>query len=209
MLNLVRKDLIVMKSSSALILIYFIIFSIVLVSNNMSAFFLAGVYTAFTTLMMSTGADVKNENHNFLITMPINRAQIVRAKYMTALIYTVVASVACYGLYALIRTMKPDLGLQAYTLDQLLTAVGITLVFASIYLPLFYWLSKKGMAVINIVFMIIMIALAPLSNIPMHLMREGMISFADTAVALIGLGVVLLFIASYFITKYLFNRKDL
>jgi len=77
-------------------------------------------------------------------------------------------------------------------------------------LPLFYWLSKKGMAIINMVFMIILIGLTPFMNIGTYLMRKQNVGSIDnTSVALIGLGVVLLFIASYFLAKYLFNRKDL
>lgn len=209
MINLIRKDFTVMKSWAVLIPIYFVIFGISLASNNMSSFYLTGVYSAVTTLMMSTGADVKNENHNFLMTMPINRAQIVRSKYMLALIYTGVAAVACYGLNALIRTVKPDLGMPAFTLEQFFVSVEITLVFVSIYLPLFYLLSKNGMTIANIVFIILLIYIAPLSNISMHLMSQGKIVITDTIMALIALGVVLVFIASYYIAKRLFSRKDL
>ncbi|WP_018754409.1 ABC-2 transporter permease [Paenibacillus terrigena] len=210
MLNLIRKDFIVMRSSLGLIPLYFVIFSIVLISNTMSAYFLVAVYTAFTTLMMSTGADVKNDNHAFLITMPMNRAQMVKSKYATALLYTGVAAIACYIFYTIVRYVKPSLGMPAYSMGQFLASIGISLVLVSIYLPLFYWLSKKGMAIINMAFMIILIGLTPFMNIGTYLMhKQNVGSINNASVALIGLGVVLLFIASYFFAKYLFNRKDL
>ncbi|MFL1673214.1 ABC-2 transporter permease [Paenibacillus dendritiformis] len=208
MLNLLRKDFIALKSSLWMSLMYLAVFSAAFIPSLSSSIHLVGIYTAFATLSLGTMIDIKNHNHNFLVTLPISRKHIIQAKYITAIIYTLFAVLASYGIHSIVKLAVPELNKPDYSVMDILGPVGIALVLASIYLPLFYALSKKGNSIINVVFLIILIALRQPTAIFMNMINERGFS-SDPTLFLILIGIILLFIASYYLTVHLFTRKDL
>lgn len=208
MLNLLRKDFIALKSLLWMSILYLAVFSFAFIPKIPSSIHLVGIYTAFATLSLGTMIDIKKNHHHFLVTLPTSRKHIVQAKYITAIIYTLFGVLASYGIHWLIQLAVPQLNKPDYSVMDLLVPVGIMLVLTSIYMPLFYALSKKGTAIINVVFLIILIALAQPTAFFMNMMNEKS-SILDPTLLLILVGILLLFIASYYFTIYLFNRKDL
>ncbi|BFH14005.1 ABC-2 transporter permease [Paenibacillus melissococcoides] len=208
MLNLLRKDFIALKSSLWTSLLYLAVFSVVFIPKHSSSIHLVGIYTAFTTLSLGTMIDIKNDNHNFLVTLPIMRKHIVQAKYITAIIYMLFGVLASYGVHWLVKLAIPELNKPDFTVMDILGPAGIVLVLASIYLPLFYAFSKKGTSIINVVFLIVLIALAQPTAIFMNMINERGFGSAPT-LFLILIGILLLFIASCCLTVNLFTRKDL
>jgi ABC-2 type transport system permease protein len=208
MLNLLRKDFIALKSSLWLIVLYLAVFSVAFIPKHQSSIHLVGIYTAFASLSLGTMIDIKKNHHNFLATLPISRKHIIQAKYITAIIYTLFGVLASYGIHSLVNLAVPQLNKPDYSAIDILVPAGIILVITSIYLPLFYTLSKKGTGMINVVFFIILIALAQPTAILMNMMNDQGFS-SDQMLFLIPIGILLLFIASYFLTVKLFTRKDL
>jgi ABC-2 type transport system permease protein len=209
MLNLLRKDFIALKSSLWTILLYLAVFSFAFIPKSEMSIYFVGIYTAFGSIILATMIDIKNHNHKFLVTLPISRKHIVQAKYITSLIYTLFGVIASYGIHRLIKLSFPQLEKPDYTvLSLLVVSVGMLLVLISIYMPLFYALSKKGAGIINAVFMVSLIILAQPAAVLMNMVSEkGIIS--DQTLLLILIGIVVVFIASYFLTISLFTRKDL
>lgn len=208
MLDLLRKDFIVLKSSLWMGILYLAVFSAVFIPKLSSSIHLVGIYTAFALLNHGTTIDIKNNNHNFLVTLPVKRKHIVQAKYITAIIYTLFGVLASYGIHWLVKQLILDLNKPDYSVMDILVPAGIVLFLTSIYLPLFYTLSKKGTSIITAVFIIIMIALAQPITILMNMVNENGFS-SDQALFLILTGILLLFIASYYLTINLFTKKDL
>lgn len=208
MLNLLRKDFIALKSSLWTILLYLAVFSIAFIPKSEMSIYFVGIYTAFGSIILATMIDIKNHNHKFLVTLPISRKHIVLAKYITAIVYTLFGVIASYGIHRIIDLSFPQLDKPDYTVMSLLVSVGMLLVLISIYMPLFYALSKKGAGIINAVFMISLIILAQPAAVLMNRVSEkGLIN--DQTLLLILIGIVVVFIASYFVTISLFKRKDL
>ncbi|BBI33394.1 ABC-2 transporter permease [Cohnella abietis] len=207
MLNLLRKDFIALKSSLGVVFLYLAVFSIAFMKID-SSIQLVGIYTAFATLSLGTMIDIKKNNHNFLVTLPISRKNIVQAKYVTAIIYTLFGVLASYGIHSLVKLAVPQLNKPDYSVMDILVPVGILLILTSIYMPLFYTLSKKGTGIINVIFLIILIALAQPTAIFMNMMNDQGFS-SDQTLFLIPIGILLFFIASYYLTVNLFTRKDL
>ncbi|MNI12102.1 hypothetical protein D3C73_652700 [compost metagenome] len=207
MLNLLRKDFIALKSSLWMIILYLAVFSVAFMKKD-SSIHLVGMYTAFASLNLVTMIDIKKHHHNFLVTLPIRRKHIIQAKYITAIIYTLFGVLASYGIHSIVKLAVPQLNKPDYSAIDILVPVGIILVLTSIYMPLFYTLSKKGTGIINAIFFIILIALAQPTAIFMNMMNEQGFS-SDQTLFLILIGILLLFIASYYLTVYLFSRKDL
>lgn len=67
MLNLLRKGTIALKTST----LYLAVFSTVFIPKLQSSIHLVDIYTAFATLSLGTMIDIKNHNHNFLVTLPV------------------------------------------------------------------------------------------------------------------------------------------
>ncbi|UHA73391.1 ABC-2 transporter permease [Paenibacillus sp. 481] len=207
MLNLLRKDFIALKSSLWIVVFYLVVFSVAFMPKELSMHFV-GIYTAFASVSLATMIDSKNHNHHFLITLPISRKHIVQAKYIIAIICTFFGIFSSYGIHSLVKLAVPELNMQDYSIVDLLIPTGIVLVIVSIYLPLFYTLSKKGTHIINVVFLIILIVLAhPAAYVMNKISEQG--STSDTLLFFIPIGILLLFIASYYLTVHLFTRKDL
>jgi ABC-type transport system involved in multi-copper enzyme maturation permease subunit len=152
--------------------------------------------------------DIKNHNHNFLVTLPISRKNIVKAKYITGFIISLVSVLASYGIHMFVTSVFPAINKPELTVMDILGPIGIVLVLSSIYLPLFYSLSKKGTSIINGVFLILLLALAQPTAMFMNMINENRLH-SDPTLYLILIGIMLLFIASYFLAAALFTRKDL
>ncbi|WP_088546966.1 ABC-2 transporter permease [Paenibacillus aquistagni] len=207
MLNLLRKDFIALKSSLWMTLLFLVVFSVAFIPKVEVSLYLVGIYTAFASLNLGTMIDIKNHNHKFLVTLPVKRKQLVQAKYIAAILYTLFGVFASYGIHTLVTFAMPELHKPEYSAIDLLAPIGIMLVLSAIYMPLFYSLSKKGAAIINVVFMIILIGLAQPTAIVMNMVKEKGIS-DDPMLILVLIGILLLFAASYFLTVHLFKRKD-
>ncbi|WP_339240426.1 ABC-2 transporter permease [Paenibacillus sp. FSL R5-0517] len=208
MLNLLRKDFIVLKSSLWIIALYLVVFSLAFIPQSEMSMYFVGIYTAFGSVILATMIDIRNHNHNFLVTLPISRKQIVKAKYLSAILYTFFGVLASYGIHWLMKLNYSELNKPNYTILDILFAVGIVFVLVSIYMPLFYSLSKKGAAIINAVFMTSLIILAQPVAVLLDIVNEkGRIGVP--LMILISMGILLLFFVSYVVTVRLFSRKDL
>ncbi|WP_232695999.1 ABC-2 transporter permease [Brevibacillus daliensis] len=64
------------------------VFSVSFIPKFSSSIHFVGILTAFALLNLGTMMDIKNNNHHFLITLPIKRKHIVQARYIAAIIYT-------------------------------------------------------------------------------------------------------------------------
>lgn len=208
MLNLLRKDFIALKSSLWVLILCMGVFSIAFIPKQDASIFTVAITLASVSLNISTMIDIKNHNHHFLVTLPTSRKHIVLAKYITSIIFTLFGVLASYGIHSLVKLIIPGLNKPDYSIMGLLVPAGLMLIIISIYLPLFYSLSKKGVEIISIVFFIILIVMMNPTVVLMSMMsEEGFIS--NQALILIPIGLLLLLIASYYLTVYLFTRKDL
>lgn len=208
MLNLLRKDFIALKSSLWTIFLYIAVFSITFIPNSEMSIYFVGIYTAFGSIILVTMIDIKNHNHNFLVTLPISRKQIVQAKYLTAIICTLFGVFASYGIHSLAKLVYPQLYKPDFSVLAILISVGIVMVLMSIYMPLFYTLSKKGAGIINAVFMVALVLLAQPAALLISLINQKDV-INEPSLLLIPIGIVLLFLTSYILTITLFSRKDI
>ncbi|CAI6082464.1 hypothetical protein PAECIP112173_03572 [Paenibacillus sp. JJ-100] len=208
MLNLLRKDFIALKSSLWTIALYLVVFSVAFIPQIEMSMYFVGIYTAFGSIMMATMIDIKNHHHNFLVTLPVSRKQIVQAKYLSAILYALFGVLTSYGIHKLVILNFPELIKPQYSLLDIAISIGIVLILASIYMPLFYALSKKGAGIINAIFMICLIIFAQPAAFILHIAgNKGLTT--TPIIAGISVGVIALFFISYIVTIRLFERKDL
>lgn len=208
MLNLLRKDFIALKSSLWTVALYLAVFSLAFIPKSELSIYFVGIYTAFGSVILITMIDIKNYHHHFLVTLPVSRKQIVQAKYITAIIYTLFGVLASYGIHWIVKLVFPQLNKPDNSVLAIMISVGIVLVLISIYMPLFYALSKKGAGIINAVFMVALIILAQPAASFIFMIHQTDV-FSNQTLLLIPGGILLLFITSYFLAVYLFSRKDI
>lgn len=207
MLNLLRKDFIALRSSLWTIGLYLVVFSLAFIPNSEMSMYFVGIYTAFGTVIMATMIDIKNHNHNFLVTLPVSRKNIVQAKYISAILYTLFGVLVSFGIHWLVNLNFPELNKPSYTFMDIMVSIGMVMVLVSIYMPLFYALSKKGAGMINAIFMVALILLAQPFAVLMNRFSEKGVD--GQVIAMISIGIIFIFGASYVLTTHLFARKDL
>jgi len=212
MLSLLRKDFIALKSSLWLGILYLVVFSAFFIPKFSSSVHFVGIYTAFALINMGVMIDIKNNNHHFLITLPIKRKHIVRAKYISAIIYTVFGILASFGVHWGVKQTIVDLNIVDLNVPDLsfldiLVPAAIVLLLAAIYLPLFYALSKKGNSIISGVSVVTLIVMAqPIAQI-MNIVNESAFNSHQTLFLILA-GILVLFIVSYHLAVNLFTRKN-
>ncbi|MFK0521658.1 ABC-2 transporter permease [Paenibacillus illinoisensis] len=207
MLNLLRKDFIALRSSLWTIGLYLVVFSLAFIPNIEMSMYFVGIYTAFGSVILATMIDIKNHNHNFLVTLPVSRKNIVQAKYVSAILYTLFGVLASFGIHWLVNLNFPELNKPSYTFMDIMVSIGMVMVLVSIYMPLFYALSKKGAGIINAIFMVALILLAQPFAVLMNTVSEK--GVGGQVIAMISIGIIFIFGASYVLTTRLFTRKDL
>ncbi|WP_422656756.1 ABC-2 transporter permease [Paenibacillus sp. EC2-1] len=208
MLNLLRKDFIALKSSLWMVFLYLGIFSITFIPKSELSIYFVGIYTAFGSITLITMNDIKNNNHHFLVTLPVSRKQIVQAKFLTAIIITLFGVFASYGIHWVAKIVYPQFSKPDYSILAILVPIAIVLLLTSIYMPLFYALSKKGAGIINAVFLVAIITMSQPVAVAISVINQKDV-LQDQSMLFIPLGIILIFIASYFLTMSLFSKKDI
>ncbi|WP_342554755.1 ABC-2 transporter permease [Paenibacillus sp. FSL R7-0652] len=208
MLNLLRKDFIALRGALWILAVYIVVFSWAFIPQMEWSMYIVGIYTAFGSTVLITMIDITNHNHNFLVTLPVSRKQIVQAKFLSSILTALCGVLVSYGIHKLINLNYPELNKPNHSPLDILISMGIVLVLVSVYMPLFYALSKKGAMIINIIFLVCLVILAqPAAFIFKVVGKEGLI----TAPVIIGIStaVIGMFFLSYMVTIRLFERKDL
>lgn len=205
MLNLLRKDFIALKSSLWISILHFVIFSVTFMPQLDASLYFIGIITAFAALSLGTAIDIKNNSHQFLITLPIRRNQIILAKYASAVIYAVFWIVVSFAVHWLANIIIPELGKPNYSLADIIISIEITLVLASIYLPLFYALNKKGAAVINSLFIVSFIIFAQPTAYMINSINED--NLLNQLTFMFPVATLAIFAASYYLTTKLFAKR--
>ncbi|MFM1650637.1 ABC-2 transporter permease [Brevibacillus sp. B_LB10_24] len=197
MFNLIVKDLLVMKKSILGIFFYIAVFPITFV-NISGGFLTVGLFPLAIMLLNSTSNDLKNKNYILLGSLPIRRTQIVAAKYLGALFYSLAGVVIAVVTSMIFHQLVPDAQVAWMSVGQAVMLLSLALIFSSLYLPIFYWISNQGEQVANIVMTIL-------------LMITLVISFQLTVYTgklFMLLAAIVLFLLSYVAAARIFSRKD-
>jgi ABC-type transport system involved in multi-copper enzyme maturation permease subunit len=186
-----------MRKSLLFLLMYIIILPLSFIHLS-GGFLPVGLFPVAVMLMNSTSNDLKNKNHVLLSSLPIRRKHIVAAKYLGALFYSLVGVVIAFVTSMVTRLAMPQTEVAWMSVGQAVMLLSLALIFSSLYLPIFYWLSDQGMQTVNIVMTIILFITLSISfQIPVY-----------TGSVLLLLAAILLFLLSYFTAVRIFSRKD-
>ncbi|MRN54395.1 ABC-2 transporter permease [Paenibacillus monticola] len=150
LLYLLRKDFVLLKSFILFVLLYNLFMAAIQIDNYC-------MYAAFPSLLLLTCScsyDTQHHNQRFVISLPLRRREIVRAKYLTLVPFATFGVACSVVLYIVLNILGHSIDPDYWR------AVGLTLflipLFAAIYLPIHYWIGHKGSQV-NIIFNVVIV----------------------------------------------------
>ena len=220
MKNLVMKDLRLTTKMNIFAFIYGIIIGFsglalndVYISKTM--YVIGMLLSIYIIAVYTTGFEGRAKSDIILNSFPINRTDIVRAKYISMIIYIILGGMFIIiptQIFKLMGVFSNNAGNPAGLFDFLFV-LALSLIFYSIYLPLYYK-SDDGLRTFNQVFYMIMIITPGIigkigRNVEGTELFKYIIGIDLKSIILILLAVgVVLYIMSLQISKQIYLKKE-
>ncbi|HGM1491153.1 TPA: ABC-2 transporter permease, partial [Clostridioides difficile] len=202
MKGLILKDLLNLKGNVKFILLFIIMFGFMssLGDGNINNF-IGVIIVLCTTMIVSTFSyDDLNKWDSYVLTMPINRNDIVLSKYLTMLIFSFIGVLVSLIVSVTIGYFKNTLILNETLLINALI-LSISVCFGSLILPLIYKFGTERARLLMILcFLVPTLALLVFKSILENISSPISIEIIlNTLVYSLPFVAILLFVISYFI----------
>ncbi|HBG8261109.1 TPA: ABC-2 transporter permease [Clostridioides difficile] len=211
MKGLILKDLINLKGNVKFILLFIIMFGFMssLGDGNINNF-IGVIIVLCTTMIVSTFSyDDLNKWDSYVLTMPINRNDIVLSKYLTMLIFSFIGVLVSLIVSVTIGYFKNTLILNETLLINALI-LSISVCFGSLILPLIYKFGTERARLLMILcFLVPTLALLVFKSILENISSPISIEIIlNTLVYSLPFVAILLFVISYFISSKIYSKKE-
>ncbi|EGT3663573.1 TPA: ABC-2 transporter permease, partial [Clostridioides difficile] len=207
MKGLILKDLLNLKGNIKFILLFIIMFGFMssLGDGNVNNF-IGVIIVLCTTMIVSTFSyDDLNKWDSYVLTMPINRNDIVLSKYLTMLIFSFIGVLVSLIVSVTIGYFKNTLILNETLLINALI-LSISVCFGSLILPLIYKFGTERARLLMILcFLVPTLALLVFKSILENISSPISIEIIlNTLVYSLPFVAILLFVISYFISSKIY-----
>ncbi|MCA0489079.1 ABC-2 transporter permease [Clostridioides difficile] len=211
MKGLILKDLLNLKGNIKFILLFIIMFGFMssLGDGNVNNF-IGVIIVLCTTMIVSTFSyDDLNKWDSYVLTMPINRNDIVLSKYLTMLIFSFIGVLVSLIVSVTIGYFKNTLILNETLLINALI-LSISVCFGSLILPLIYKFGTERAGLLMILcFLVPTLALLVFKSILENISSPISIEIIlNTLVYSLPFVAILLFVISYFISSKIYSKKE-
>ncbi|HBG3940404.1 TPA: ABC-2 transporter permease, partial [Clostridioides difficile] len=211
MKGLILKDLLNLKGNVKFILLFIIMFGFMssLGDGNINNF-IGVIIVLCTTMIVSTFSyDDLNKWDSYVLTMPINRNDIVLSKYLTMLIFSFIGVLVSLIVSVTIGYFKNTLILNETLLINALI-LSISVCFGSLILPLIYKFGTERARLLMILcFLVPTLALLVFKSILENISSPISIEIIlNTLVYSLPFVAILLFVISYFISSKIYSKKE-
>ncbi|MBH7256366.1 ABC-2 transporter permease, partial [Clostridioides difficile] len=212
MKGLILKDLLNLKGNIKFILLFIIMFGFMssLGDGNVNNF-IGVIIVLCTTMIVSTFSyDDLNKWDSYVLTMPINRNDIVLSKYLTMLIFSFIGVLVSLIVSVTIGYFKNTLILNETLLINALI-LSISVCFGSLILPLIYKFGTERARLLMILcFLVPTLALLVFKSILENISSPISIEIIlNTLVYSLPFVAILLFVISYFISSKIYSKNCL
>ncbi|EGT4597235.1 TPA: ABC-2 transporter permease, partial [Clostridioides difficile] len=209
MKGLILKDLLNLKGNVKFILLFIIMFGFMssLGDGNVNNF-IGVIIVLCTTMIVSTFSyDDLNKWDSYVLTMPINRNDIVLSKYLTMLIFSFIGVLVSLIVSVTIGYFKNTLILNETLLINALI-LSISVCFGSLILPLIYKFGTERARLLMILcFLVPTLALLVFKSILENISSPISIEIIlNTLVYSLPFVAILLFVISYFISSKIYSK---
>lgn len=211
MKGLILKDLLNLKGNIKFILLFIIMFGFMssLGDGNVNNF-IGVIIVLCTTMIVSTFSyDDLNKWDSYVLTMPINRNDIVLSKYLTMLIFSFIGVLVSLIVSVTIGYFKNTLILNETLLINALI-LSISVCFGSLILPLIYKFGTERARLLMILcFLVPTLALLVFKSILENISSPISIEIIlNTLVYSLPFVAIFLFVISYFISSKIYSKKE-
>lgn len=213
MFHLIKKDLLIQKNSFLLSILLIIFFS--LIFSNMGAAGLTMSVLAVTYLL-TLGASAREEKNNsdkLLISLPLRRRTIVFSKYVSVLFFATYAILLNLVIYGIINILKLPLESIPITLQGVISAFIVSLLYCSISFPLIFKVGYMKSRMMNL-FLFLGIVFGA-SWVLEKIIRDNeelgnyLLNSNVTELTTVGLLItVIIFIASYLLSLTFYKNRE-
>lgn len=144
MFKLILKDLKLSKKVMGIIIIYILIisFSILSLIDELFAsitYIILMVMGIFMLVIFTNGHDTRNKTEVVINSFPINRSDIVKGKYMTLVLFIIIICSVLFLSSNILRILFSNFQSgKRVTMENVIVATNITLLFYSIYYPIYF-----------------------------------------------------------------------
>lgn len=150
MLHLIIKDIAIQKRTILIGFVYIIIM-ILAFSNGGPAIFTAGTFAViFLFIQTPCAHDEKSRAEAMLNSLPLKRVTIVSARYLSVLLYILIAVFEYTVIYGLITLSGLPLHVSPLSLENVLGLLAVVGVFSAVYYPIFFRFGYMRTRYVNI-----------------------------------------------------------
>lgn len=219
MYNLVIKEFLLQKKYMIIYVLYGIgiaaaaCFTPGIVSNFFYVFYITTA--SYLSVMYSNGYEMKGQSEVMLNSLPVNREQIINAKYVYLQILIILYSILIFIFSVTARVIKINSTATFNINMYVISFIVLGLVF-SIYYPLYFKLGREKLRIVTLFFYLIIFispefySKAARNPEKYHLVKVLTFVTDNTNLVLISLSavVILLLIASSSISTRIYKNKE-
>lgn len=223
MLKLVVKDLYLLRKSNIFIILYSLFMSIIGMFQNGVAYFLFPMcifMMVYVTSFYINSYDDKNDTEVYFVSLPINKKDIVRAKYLSLILYIILFGISIIIFTNAIKALDSYLVLNILNgkpanIWNIIGALISILFFYSFYYPFYFKFGGNKLRMANsLIFMVIVLLPAALSKlsggITDNIVFKWVTSLKYEQGLLLFSGVFFaLYIVSMLLSQCLYYRRDI
>lgn len=218
MINLIKKDLMLSVKTNIFAVFYSVFIAVMgtLSPNSLisSLFYILGIIMlVFISVIYTNGYDDKYKSEMVLNSLPIDKRNIVRGKYLMLLVFLAISCGAILLFTNIISIIGNLEGSKSVSVWHIIIGVNIVLIFYSIYYP-FYFKLGEGIRSFNTVLWIsVMIIPAFLSKLIKILAEKGLlekilsIDINTINIYLLGISFIMYYI-SLQISKGIYMKRE-
>lgn len=219
MLNLLMKDIRIQKRFIVLGFVFVGFFFFALGAfEGIPLSVPAAIFSHFL-IVVASKSDEKNNNGRMLASFPLRRRDIVTSKYIGVLMFMAIAFLLTLLWRTLASVVLPTEQLPWFSPKSVLMTIAVLVIFYSIYFPMFFAFGSRLSQVLDLIVIftvggIVLMIIRVLEWMDIHQsasVRELIASnSADKAMYgwWAGGGCLALFILSWFVAIYLYERKN-
>ena len=218
--GLIEKDFKTIKSYKSTILYMIIIFVIsAFLNNNVTIFLPIFMPLCFGMLGISSFSyDNLAKADKYLLTFPLNKKDIVKARYIYILIVTLVGTLLGFILTLIVQGIKTsnmfDKDILGNTLATIFGSLSAIMFLQAFQIPIMYKFgAEKGRIIQMIMIVILMICISLITTTLMKLfgisLNNFVIMLKDYLIAILGITVIILYILSFVISCKIYDKKEI
>ncbi len=218
MISLIIKDIFTLKKTFIFALLY-VPFFMIAFQKMENAMLSAGIVGVTYILVVTACAyDEKSKADILLNSLPVNRFEIVLAKYISILLYAFIAMLEYFFIERLVMVIGIPFSISPVTFESLFGALFAVILMNSIYLPLFFKFGYvKSKIVSFVLFFVFFFGISTVVEIVKNADGNGIIkgyilkimSQTDFLTAVqFSLFLILIFLGSILISVKFYNKRE-